>query len=156
MMLRQVLGTQTRRQEFANATDALSSAVDKSRRICQALLVLLLPPPGPELSSAEAEELERLALRLSEVRGVRVVRVEELLGHCQWLGDAYHCPFLELAAHTPYSPLMFSCIAGAIARELARAWAPARKVVVLDCDNTLWGGAVGELGPMGVELSEGE
>jgi len=29
-----------------------------------------------------------------------------------------------------------------------------RKVYCLDCDNTLWGGAVGEVGPHGVELSE--
>ena len=29
------------------------------------------------------------------------------------------------------------------------------KVLVLDCDNTLWGGVVGELGPHGVELGEG-
>jgi FkbH-like protein len=29
---------------------------------------------------------------------------------------------------------------------------PHKKVVVLDCDNTLWGGVVGELGPEGIEL----
>ncbi|HMV68661.1 MAG TPA: HAD-IIIC family phosphatase, partial [Myxococcota bacterium] len=29
-----------------------------------------------------------------------------------------------------------------------------RKVLVLDCDNTLWGGVVGETGPLGVQLGE--
>jgi FkbH-like protein len=31
---------------------------------------------------------------------------------------------------------------------------PARKVLVIDCDNTLWGGVVGEDGAFGVELGE--
>ena len=36
---------------------------------------------------------------------------------------------------------------------LARTLAPTRKVLCLDCDNTLWGGAVGGLGAAGVTLS---
>src|SRR5262249_10796609 len=30
-----------------------------------------------------------------------------------------------------------------------------KKVLVLDLDNTLWGGVVGETGPLGIELGEG-
>ena len=38
-------------------------------------------------------------------------------------------------------------------RLLTRALAPKKKVFCLDCDNTLWGGAVGELGAAGVVMS---
>ncbi len=40
-------------------------------------------------------------------------------------------------------------------RLLWRAWSsPPKKVLVLDLDNTLWGGVVGDLGPNGIVLSE--
>ena len=32
------------------------------------------------------------------------------------------------------------------------AQSPPKKVIVLDCDNTLWGGVVGELGPAGIDI----
>lgn len=45
------------------------------------------------------------------------------------------------------------------ARELSAVLAALRgrskKLLVLDLDNTLWGGEVGELGPLGIELGEG-
>ncbi|NQV82483.1 MAG: HAD-IIIC family phosphatase [Rhodospirillales bacterium] len=42
----------------------------------------------------------------------------------------------------------------ACAAVLARIDAPAKKVLVLDCDNTLWGGIVGEVGMAGLVLGQ--
>lgn len=42
--------------------------------------------------------------------------------------------------------------AQAIASVFERTMKPARKVLVLDCDNTLWGGVVGEAGLSGLQL----
>ena len=56
-------------------------------------------------------------------------------------------------AHAPYTAAAASALGALIARQLARTLAPQRKVVCLDCDNTLWGGAVAERGAAGVELS---
>jgi len=64
-----------------------------------------------------------------------------------------YSPFLDRVAHAPFSPCGASVLAALLTRALVRACAPTRKVLALDCDNTLWGGAVGELGAAGVELS---
>jgi HAD superfamily phosphatase (TIGR01681 family) len=40
-------------------------------------------------------------------------------------------------------------------RHVYRRFAPVRKVVVVDCDNTLWRGVVGEVGPEGLEFDAG-
>ena len=40
-------------------------------------------------------------------------------------------------------------------RHVHRRLAPLRKVVVVDCDNTLWRGVVGEVGAEGVEFDDG-
>ena len=53
-----------------------------------------------------------------------------------------------------YTPPIFEAAAGMCARAIHRlVFRSAPKVVALDCDNTLWGGAVAELGPAGVALS---
>jgi hypothetical protein len=57
-------------------------------------------------------------------------------------------------AHSPFPAAFTSRIATAVHEHVLRlsAWAQlqGKKVLVLDCDNTLWGGAVSELGPTGV------
>jgi FkbH-like protein len=44
------------------------------------------------------------------------------------------------------------CLASAAQKVLDRIEKPAKKVLVLDCDNTLWGGVVGEVGLSGITL----
>jgi FkbH-like protein len=43
-----------------------------------------------------------------------------------------------------------------MARLIRLSLKPARKVVVIDADNTLWGGAVGEEGPRGIDLRDSD
>jgi HAD superfamily phosphatase (TIGR01681 family) len=52
------------------------------------------------------------------------------------------------------SVVMFLTPTQVLTRLMLRHAAVARKVVVLDCDNTLWGGAVAEEGVGGVRLDE--
>lgn len=57
-------------------------------------------------------------------------------------------------ARIRYSARMFDLLAETIRRAIDAHAQRCRKVLVLDLDDTLWGGIVGELGPLGVELSE--
>ena len=66
----------------------------------------------------------------------------------------FFCEALDRAAHSPYSAALWARLAVLLARQIGRVGSIARKVVVLDCDNTLWGGVVGEVGPAHVQLSE--
>jgi len=58
-------------------------------------------------------------------------------------------------AHMPFTDEHYASIALAIARKVHALRVPARKVLVLDCDDTLWRGAVGENGVDGVTISSG-
>lgn len=55
-------------------------------------------------------------------------------------------------AHQPYTMLALAAIAKRCARILAAQFTPRRKCIVLDCDNTLWGGVIGEDGIDGIAL----
>ena len=110
--------------------------------------VVLLPPS----SAVEDEPDEELTQALRSIDGVQLIGSSSLRAAFGAL--RYHSPFLDRVAHAPYSPSGCSVLASIICREVARAAAPKRKGYLLDCDNTLWGGAVGELGPHGVRMSE--
>ncbi len=61
-------------------------------------------------------------------------------------------PTREVMARVPYREEMFAEVGERIARLLLLERRGARKVVVVDADNTLWGGVVGELGAHGIDL----
>jgi len=63
---------------------------------------------------------------------------------------------MRLLAGMDWSPAFFGCVAGELARHVRAARGPARKALVLDLDNTLWGGIVGEDGPAGVKVGAGD
>jgi len=58
------------------------------------------------------------------------------------------------AGRIRYTKQMFRILATTVQQALEAYANRSRKVLVLDLDNTLWGGIVGELGPLGVALSE--
>jgi FkbH-like protein len=70
-------------------------------------------------------------------------------------GEALHDRVADRVGQIPYGPLFFA----ELARQIARVWSsgqvPARKVLVLDADHTLWQGIVGEDGVAGVTFGPG-
>src|SRR6202020_1228585 len=55
----------------------------------------------------------------------------------------------------PYTAEMFAALGTLVARKFFVQRTPQYKVLVLDCDNTLWKGIVGEDGPSGVTIDAG-
>ena len=51
-----------------------------------------------------------------------------------------------------YSIECLKNISQKIQETIKRIQTPPKKVLILDCDNTLWGGVVGEEGPMGIDI----
>jgi FkbH-like protein len=68
--------------------------------------------------------------------------------------DALTSNALWYAGRIRYTARMFDVLADTIRRALAAHGQKSRKVLILDLDDTLWGGIVGELGPNGVALGE--
>jgi FkbH-like protein len=58
-------------------------------------------------------------------------------------------------AKLPCAPECLPLYAHGLASVIAGVRGKSRKMLVLDLDNTIWGGEVGELGPWGVELGQG-
>jgi FkbH-like protein len=59
-------------------------------------------------------------------------------------------------AKMEWSPAFLGCVAGELVRHARAAQGRTRKCLVLDLDNTLWGGVVGEDGPAGVKIGPGD
>jgi FkbH-like protein len=59
-------------------------------------------------------------------------------------------------AKMEWSPEFLKTVAGEIVRHVKAARGMAKKCIVLDLDNTLWGGVVGEDGPAGVRIGPGD
>ena len=107
---------------------------------------------GNERGVGAAGEKVRSTLRalLAGRPGVLVADAEEVvrsLGTSQALN-----PRTLTAARVPYSHDAFLAMGQRIARLVALARRGARKVAVVDADNTLWAGVVGEDGPASVDL----
>jgi len=67
-------------------------------------------------------------------------------------GETAWDPRMEAYARQPISARAIPSFAACIGRTLAPLIRPARKVLVLDLDNTLWGGVLGEDGMVGLQI----
>jgi FkbH-like protein len=65
---------------------------------------------------------------------------------------AYDDPERDQLGHIPYTSLFFATLATVLARRIHALLSPPHKVVVLDCDNTLWQGVVAEEGTAGIAI----
>jgi FkbH-like protein len=68
-------------------------------------------------------------------------------------GPLEHDPQLDAIAHLPYPVDSLEQLGRSLALSMWRSLMPQVKVIVFDCDDTLWGGACAELGPAGVDHS---
>ena len=105
------------------------------------------------LSGGQIQTIDALNRRLSELVesvGGFVVDIDGILsriGYDQGLDDR----FWHLA-RAPYSLATQFSIAESYASAAAALKGKAKKCLVLDCDNTLWGGVIGEDGLAGIKL----
>ncbi|MDP6708748.1 MAG: FkbM family methyltransferase, partial [Alphaproteobacteria bacterium] len=119
-------------------------------------LIVALCPPSPNFAaSVPAAEMARLEGLLAEgldgLANVSLLRLADYAGAYAW-GDP-HDPQRDAMGHIPYTPRFFAALATVLARRLHLSRRPPYKVIALDCDNTLWSGAVGEQGVDGIDIA---
>jgi FkbH-like protein len=95
----------------------------------------------------------QIAESLKDCSGIYVVTSAEY-GGLYPLAD-YEDLRANEVSHVPYTRGFFNGLATMIARRFYRIHTPVHKVIVLDCDNTLWQGVCGEDGPLGVKVGPG-
>jgi FkbH-like protein len=103
------------------------------------------------ICSASAEQLEQeLETELAGISTIRFLsskRLRELYPVTDW-----HDAGSDQLGHIPYTPEAYAALGTAIARVFHASLRAPYKVIVTDCDNTLWRGICGESGPHGIEI----
>ncbi|MFT3968482.1 MAG: HAD-IIIC family phosphatase [Sphingobium sp.] len=129
------------------------------------LLVANFPTPASALGLADltADYGEReffLDLNLQLLRVMRAYPRVQILDVAQAAAAVGHRRAfdsrMQLLARTNWTEAMMAEVASLFARNVIGALGLARKCLVLDLDNTLWGGVVGEDGPHGVRIGIGD
>ncbi len=87
---------------------------------------------------------KQLAEQVKVLEGIDLISVEER--HITYnISDIYD-PFRDEIGHIPFTDLYYQFLATQVARFYYGINSKVYKVIVLDCDNTLWGGVCGEVG----------
>jgi len=109
---------------------------------------------GSQLTSSWTNVKRALGLRMVErFQHERGVFVFDLAACAERFGTARARDARSyVAAHVPFSAAFMPVAARALADVVAPLFVAPRKCVVVDGDNTLWGGVLGEEGPEGVKL----
>jgi len=134
--------------QMAETVRELGSALKEAvARSTIPYLVCLCPATGEDRAGGDRLE-EQLISELNGVSGLYLLASREL--------EATY-PTVDYEAssgngHIPYTPTFFAALGTAIARKLRAIASVGYKVIVLDCDNTLWKGVCGEDGPAGITI----
>jgi amino acid adenylation domain-containing protein/FkbH-like protein len=128
-----------------------------AKRSASTYIVIFCPASSELLAKAGWPEFmarmeERVAEELSDMSGVHVIPSAQL-NELYPVSD-YEDDYSDQLGHIPYTKEMFSALGTMIVRRIAGIRGPKYKVIVLDCDNTLWKGVCGEDGPQGVAVDE--
>jgi len=119
-------------------------------------LVLSICPRTPAAGDAELKAAldDAEQALIAEAAGLSNVRViGSALALQRYPLDDYYDSHAHRVGHVPYTPECYAAIGTAIFRAIYDLKKNPFKVIVLDCDNTLWKGVCGEDGPHGVEVT---
>lgn len=131
---------------------ALKTATQRSTTPC----LVCLCPTSPEFvrdinraSFLDAME-EAIATEVSGLNGVYLLKREDLVSTYP-VPDYYDSQGSE-NGHISYTMPFYAALATIVARRFFVIKSSPHKVIVLDCDHTLWRGVCGEVGADGVEI----
>ena len=105
------------------------------------------PSIGGALDRTEADLLSRCGT-LANVHAIASKSILE-----RYPAREYCDAHSHQLGHIPYTPPGYAAIGTSVFRTVVSLKRSPYKVIVLDCDNTLWKGICGEDGPLGVEIT---
>lgn len=104
----------------------------------------------PEWRSCLRETEEWIVARLRDRGGVYVITGDEI--QAAYPVADWSDPDGDEMGRVPYTTAFYTALGTVLARKGYALRSPPRKVIAIDCDETLWKGVCGELGPLGVEV----
>lgn len=128
------------------------------------LAIILTPSPPTQSQRFLAAEhalyqrIQDATSSSSRVHWISSAHVLELFYQHNARSAAFYDRVSDQLQHAPYTQRMLNALSFALCRQVCRlkhspSSRPLKKVIVLDCDNTLWGGAVAEVGVDSVALT---
>ncbi|MBS0261039.1 MAG: HAD-IIIC family phosphatase, partial [Planctomycetes bacterium] len=137
--------------ELATAIQAASL-----RFVVPSLVVICPASPSaqelPDLAAALHQAEIEFVTAAESLPHVEVITPDQLLMH--HAVAEYYDAAADRLGNIPYTPLFFTTLGTQIVRRLHARCRPPFKLLVLDCDQTLWNGVCGEDGPERVSLDE--
>ena len=146
-------------QEYLNKTAKEFLRAMRTHRSHAAVETILVFCPSAAFSSdhlntlfagIEAELLEAL----KALPGLTTIVARDFHRHYDVSEEDIHDSLREQIGHIPFQRPYFHVLATIVIRQIQRRLVPLRKVVVVDCDNTLWDGVVGEVGADGLVFND--
>ncbi len=138
-----------------SAGELLDAFRQFTHRVSQQLLVFVLsgsPTIDPDLAAVIDRHSADLSHALEALPNTAVFGNQTADSLCT---TTRHDPVADKLAHIPFTDDWFGALAIVVARQVHMRRAAAHKVLVLDCDNTIWRGVVGEDGVAGIGLDAG-
>ena len=140
------------KENVNNLILALKSA---SERSSTPYLVCVCPASPAAVADGESvafyQQMEDLIVSgLDVISNVYLVKTSELM--TAYPVSTYYDADSDELGHVPYMPAFFAALGTMIARKFHTVQSLPYKVIVLDCDQTLWKGVCGEDGPLGIEV----
>lgn len=151
--IRDITNPENARTLIERTIEQLSEALSQHVRRTKVPTVLAVLPPSPSAMNALVPEINRanadLMAHARSLPGVALISEEEIE---LVSADMHYDSLSDELAHIPYTEEHYASLALAIARKVHAMRVPTRKVLLLDCDNTLWRGVVGEDGVDGITI----
>ena len=133
--------------------EQLSDALSQHARRAKVPTVLALLSPSPRAAKELVADIEmanaKLMAQAHSLPGIALISQEEI---DLVSTDTPYDSLSDELAHIPYTEEHYASLALAITRKVHAVCNPAHKVLLLDCDNTLWRGVVGEDGIDGITI----
>ena len=125
------------------------------------LVVQTLAPPPKRLFGGFDRRVPGSAARLAAAFNDRLAEGGDILFDVAALAETvgletWHDPARWHLAKLPFAPRLVPLYADHLARLLAALRGKARKCLVLDLDNTCWGGVIGDDGLEGIKIGQGD
>ena len=147
----------------AGAVATMTAMIDGLAASAGVLVATVVAPPEPLFGSLDGVEAGSVGSQVAAfnaqlvewARAKRIVLVD-IARVAGWIGTArWHDAGQWHSAKLPFDPELIPLYADVVARTLAAVRGTTRKCLVLDLDNTLWGGVIGDDGVDGIKLGQG-
>lgn len=148
----------TRQRLEGNLKDLISALQTALSRTTTPFLVGMCPSsPGitehVDLGGMMKQLEQKLCDAMKDERRLQLITSAQMLS--AYSIDPFYDPHGDRYGHMPFTPAFYTALGQLIVRSFHRFHAPPYKVLVLDCDQTVWRGVCGEDGPEGVTVDEG-